>query len=54
MYLTDAGREHDSEIAVAVGKYVNATFGALSERDRRDLSRLLDKLGADITKEGGR
>jgi DNA-binding MarR family transcriptional regulator len=54
VYLTDAGREHDSEIAVAVGKYVNATFGALSERDRRDLSRLLDKLGANIAKEGGR
>ena len=54
MYLTDAGREHDSEIAVAVGKYVNATFGALSEHDRRDLSRLLERLGEIIAKEGGR
>lgn len=54
VYITDAGREHAAEIAVAVGDYVNATFGALTERDRRDLARLLDKLGANIAKEAGR
>lgn len=54
VYLTDAGRERDEEIAAAVGQYVNATFGALSERDRRDLSRLLHKLAASIREEGGR
>jgi DNA-binding MarR family transcriptional regulator len=49
VYLTDAGRERSEEMGAAVGEYVNATFATLSERDRRDLARLLDKLGARIS-----
>lgn len=49
VYLTDAGREREREMGVAVGEYVNATFAALSERDRRDLARLLEKLGERIS-----
>ena len=50
VYLTAAGRERGDEMGVAVGEYVNATFATLSERDRRDLARLLEKLGARISK----
>jgi DNA-binding MarR family transcriptional regulator len=49
VYLTAAGRERSDEMGVAVGEYVNATFATLSERDRRDLARLLEKLGARIS-----
>jgi DNA-binding MarR family transcriptional regulator len=48
VYLTDAGRERDQQMGVAMGEYVNATFATLSERDRRDLARLLDKLAEGI------
>jgi succinate dehydrogenase flavin-adding protein (antitoxin of CptAB toxin-antitoxin module) len=36
-------------MGVAVSEYVNATFATLSERERRDLARLLEKLGARIS-----
>ena len=49
VYLTPAGRERSDEMGVAVSEYVNATFATLSERDRRDLARLLEKLGARIS-----
>jgi DNA-binding MarR family transcriptional regulator len=49
VYLTAAGRDRGAEMGVAVSEYVNATFATLSERDRRDLARLLDKLGARIS-----
>jgi DNA-binding MarR family transcriptional regulator len=49
VYLTDAGRARGDEMSVAVGEYVNATFATLSERERRDLARLLEKLGARIS-----
>ncbi len=49
VYLTDAGRERSDEMGAAVGEYVNATFATLSEGDRRDLTRLLEKLGDSIT-----
>jgi len=49
VYLTAAGRERGDEMGVAVGEYVNATFATLSERDRRDLARLLEKLGERIS-----
>jgi DNA-binding MarR family transcriptional regulator len=49
VYLTAEGRERSDEMGVAVGEYVNATFATLSERDRRDLARLLEKLGARIS-----
>jgi MarR family transcriptional regulator, organic hydroperoxide resistance regulator len=49
VYLTSVGRERSDEMGAAVGEYVNATFATLSERERRDLARLLDKLGARIS-----
>ena len=48
VHLTDAGRDRGREMSAAVGEYVSATFATLSERDRRDLARLLEKLGARI------
>jgi MarR family transcriptional regulator, organic hydroperoxide resistance regulator len=49
VYLTASGRERSDEMGAAVGEYVNATFATLTERERRDLARLLEKLGARIT-----
>jgi DNA-binding MarR family transcriptional regulator len=49
VYLTAAGRERSTEMGIAVGEYVNATFATLSERERRELARLLEKLGARIS-----
>jgi MarR family transcriptional regulator, organic hydroperoxide resistance regulator len=49
VYLTDAGRERGDEMGTAVGEYVNATFATLTERERRDLARLLQKLGERIS-----
>jgi MarR family transcriptional regulator, organic hydroperoxide resistance regulator len=48
VYLTAAGHERSDQMGEAVGEYVNATFATLSERERRDLARLLEKLGARI------
>jgi DNA-binding MarR family transcriptional regulator len=48
VFLTAAGRERSGQMGAAVGKYVNATFATLSERERRDLARLLEKLGTRI------
>jgi DNA-binding MarR family transcriptional regulator len=48
VYLTAVGRVRSREMGAAVSEYVNATFSTLSERDRRDLARLLEKLGARI------
>lgn len=53
VYLTDAGRERSAEMGAAVGEYVNATFATLSERERRELARLLEKLGARIEHVAG-
>ncbi|HTX70043.1 MAG TPA: MarR family transcriptional regulator [Thermoleophilia bacterium] len=49
VYLTPAGHERSDQMGEAVGEYVNATFATLSARERRDLARLLDKLGARIS-----
>lgn len=49
VYITAAGRERSDEMGVAVGEYVNATFATLSEHERRELARLLEKLGARIS-----
>ncbi len=46
--LTDAGRAQEVEMRVAAGEYVELTFGALPERERRELARLLEKLGDRI------
>jgi DNA-binding MarR family transcriptional regulator len=53
VYLTDTGREHEQEMGAAVGEYVNATFAALSEKERRELTRLLDKLADRIVRTAG-
>lgn len=43
--LTDAGRAQELELHAAAGEYVGRTFGTLTEAERRDLARLLEKLG---------
>jgi DNA-binding MarR family transcriptional regulator len=43
--LTEAGRSQEREMWAAAGEYVEQTFGALPERERRELARLLEKLG---------
>jgi MarR family transcriptional regulator, organic hydroperoxide resistance regulator len=48
VYLTAAGHERSDQMGAAVGEYVNATFATLTERERRDLARLLEKLSARI------
>jgi DNA-binding MarR family transcriptional regulator len=48
VYLTDAGRRRELEMGVAVGAYVNATFATLTEQERGELVRLLDKLRDSI------
>lgn len=52
VYLTPAGREREQEIGAAVGAYVNATFATLSADERRELTRLLGKLGDSIARAG--
>ncbi len=46
--LTDAGRAEENEMHAAAGEYVERTFGTLTEAERRDLARLLEKLGDRI------
>jgi MarR family transcriptional regulator, organic hydroperoxide resistance regulator len=52
VFLTRDGRERSHEIGTAVGSYVTAAFGALSERERRELTQLLEKLGESIAQVG--
>jgi hypothetical protein len=40
-------------MGAAVGTYVNATFATLAESERRELARLLDKLGRCIVDAAG-
>ena len=40
--------QREQKMGVAVGEYVNATFATLPEDDRRELARLLSKLGDSI------
>jgi len=46
--LTEAGRVQEHEMHTAAGEYAELTFGALPERERRELARLLEKLGDRI------
>jgi DNA-binding MarR family transcriptional regulator len=48
VHITDAGRRRELEMGVAVGAYVNATFAMLTEQERGELVRLLDKLRDSI------
>lgn len=43
--LTDAGRTQERRMHAVAGEFVNGSFGALSEADRRELACLLEKLG---------
>lgn len=43
--LTDSGRAQEREMYAAAGEFVDRSFGALSIPERRDLARLLEKLG---------
>ena len=54
VYLTPAGRERSEDMGRAVSEYVNATFATLTEEERRELARLLDKLGASIAEVAAR
>jgi MarR family transcriptional regulator, organic hydroperoxide resistance regulator len=46
--LTEAGRVQEHEMHAAAGEYVEHTFGTLTEKERLDLARLLEKLGDRI------
>ncbi len=46
--LTDAGRDEEKKMNLAAADYVNSTIATLPEADRRELARLLEKLGASI------
>jgi DNA-binding MarR family transcriptional regulator len=46
--LTEAGRVQEQEMHAAAGEYAELTFGGLPERERRELARLLEKLGDRI------
>jgi DNA-binding MarR family transcriptional regulator len=50
VHLTAAGRSAATEMSVVAAKYVNATIATLPEDDRRELARLLEELGASITR----
>jgi MarR family transcriptional regulator, organic hydroperoxide resistance regulator len=50
VYLTAAGHSAAKEMGVVAAGYVNATIATLPEADRRELARLLEKLGASITR----
>lgn len=43
--LTDAGRTQERRMHAVAGEFVNGSFGALDAADRRELARLLEKLG---------
>ena len=51
--LTEAGRAQERAMHAAAGEYVELTFGALPERERRELARLLEKLGDRIEQVDG-
>ena len=46
--LTDAGLRQEREMRAAAGAYTQCTFARLSEAERRELARLLDKLSDSI------
>jgi DNA-binding MarR family transcriptional regulator len=48
--LTQAGRAEEKKMNLAAAEYVNATIATLPEDDRRELARLLEELGASITR----
>jgi DNA-binding MarR family transcriptional regulator len=51
--LTAAGRKLEGEMRRISADYVEQTIGTLSERDRRELARLLEELAASIAEAMG-
>ena len=51
--LTEAGRAQERAMRAAAGEYVEDTFGALPEKERVELARLLEKLGDRIEQVAG-
>jgi len=51
--LTEAGRTQERAMHAAAGEYVELTFGALTEKERLELARLLEKLGDRIEQVAG-
>jgi DNA-binding MarR family transcriptional regulator len=49
VHLTPAGRELETGLRAVSAATINETVGALSERDRRELERLLEALSASIS-----
>jgi DNA-binding MarR family transcriptional regulator len=49
VYLTAAGHTLETELRTVSAAQINETIGALSERDRRQLGRLLEALNARIS-----
>jgi DNA-binding MarR family transcriptional regulator len=49
VYITAAGHKLETELRTVSAAQINETIGALSERDRRQLGRLLEALSARIS-----
>lgn len=45
VFLTPEGRRREKEQRAVLGDFVSRTIGALSDKDRRELARLLSELG---------
>jgi MarR family transcriptional regulator, organic hydroperoxide resistance regulator len=50
VYLTASGRDLEAELRGVAHAYIDETIGALPENDRRELARLLEDLGASISR----
>lgn len=51
VFATSAGRELEDRLRAVAAAYVNDTIGRLPEDDRRELARLLEKLGSQMDAE---
>jgi MarR family transcriptional regulator, organic hydroperoxide resistance regulator len=49
VFLTPAGRDLERQMRAVVAEFVNETIGVLPENDRRELARLLGRLGANMS-----
>lgn len=48
VYLTDKGQAMAAKLRSVLSDYINQTIGLMTERDRRELTRLLNKLNTKI------
>ena len=51
VFATSAGHELEERLRAVAAAYVNQTIGHLPEADRRELARLLEKLGSQMDAE---